>query len=281
MNCNLHVRLRTAILASAALHLAVAGIVVVVSIQGNRAATTQPALDTRICNVHANFEVEAPVEVAPAMNEPPRITARPPTVTSIPETLTPDMREAIERSQRATELQPAASGSQPARDPHVKPAGAATSTASGLPLHGGMKPGQSVVYLLDCSGSMGEFGKLDRARSALIATLRQQPAGVRWQVVSYNSTARPLLAGSPHASATAIGTVENALSQLEAAGRGNPTEALRLAVNMRPDFVVWLTDAEDLVEAKLKPILTGSDKVIPVFVATVTATGVGVPRQLR
>ena len=62
------------------------------------------------------------------------------------------------------------------------------SPSAAIPaIHGTLKPGQLIVYVLDSSGSMGEFGKLALARSALLATLRGQPEGVRFQVIVYGS----------------------------------------------------------------------------------------------
>jgi Mg-chelatase subunit ChlD len=144
-----------------------------------------------------------------------------------------------------------------------------------------MKPGQSVVYILDCSGSMGEFGKLDLARLALMATLRRQPEALQFQVIPYNSNARLLLPGAWSTVAGNLAMTENRLARLEATGRSNHYEALRVAVALRPEAIVWLTDTDDLSTAKLKPIIAGAGKSIPIYVATVSARGVGTPQELR
>ncbi|VTU00797.1 Uncharacterized protein OS=Singulisphaera acidiphila (strain ATCC BAA-1392 / DSM 18658 / VKM B-2454 / MOB10) GN=Sinac_3163 PE=4 SV=1: VWA_2 [Gemmataceae bacterium] len=169
------------------------------------------------------------------------------------------------------------------RDPNVRPAGATAPAAPLTPaIHGAMKAGQTVVYVLDCSGSMGEFGKLAVARAALVSTLRKQPADVRFQVLAYSSAARPLVAG-PFATATAanIASAETALAALKASGRSNHVEAVRAALALRPDVVVVLTDAEELTAASLKPVLGAAGKPVPVCVARVTADGVGVPREVK
>ena len=169
------------------------------------------------------------------------------------------------------------------RDPNVRPTGA-TAPAASLPpaIHGAMKAGQTVVYVLDCSGSMGEFGKLAVARAALVSTLRRQPADMRFQVLAYSSAARPLLPG-PFANATAanIATAEAALSALKASGRSNHVEAVRAALALRPDVVVVLTDAEELTAASLKAVLGVAGRPVPVCVGRVSADGVGAPREVR
>lgn len=80
--------------------------------------------------------------------------------------------------------------------------GSVTPTAATVPsawavggtaVHGPLAADQAIVYLLDASGSMGEWGKFDAARRALVATLRLQPPNVRYQVVVYAGTATVLL----------------------------------------------------------------------------------------
>ncbi len=149
------------------------------------------------------------------------------------------------------------------------------------PIHGAMKANQTVVYILDCSGSMGEFGKLGAARAALLATLRRQPGEVRFQVIAYNSTARALLLGGLlPASALNLATTEAKLADLTATGRSNHVDAVRLAAALRPDVIVLLTDADDLSAAQFKSAFAGG-KAVPVCVAKVTGDGVGVPKELR
>ncbi|HEV3439632.1 MAG TPA: vWA domain-containing protein [Gemmata sp.] len=276
-------------IASVAIHLALVAIVVVsVSLPSSPAQPIQPEIDTHISEVSFRFDPEESVPIA--QPEPRRIeplaslpqhasteVARPPTISSVPNTLPSEFLAIIHRSQTAT-VPTGPAG--PEMDPNVKPTGA-ISTPGGSPLHGAMKPGQSVVYVLDCSGSMGEFGKLALARAALIATLYRQPEEVRFQVILYSSTVRQLLPGGLLAIAANVRSAETKLATLEPAGRSNHTEALRMAVGLRSDAIVWLTDANDLSAAKLKPILNEAGKPISVYVAEVTVHGVGDPQALR
>ncbi len=171
-------------------------------------------------------------------------------------------------------------------DPNVKPAGATGAGANANPtpaMHGALKPGQTVVYVLDASGSMGAAGKFDAARAALVATLAQQPQTVRFQVIVYDATAQPLLVSNDTGVAVTdanVRAVTAKLATLEACGKSNHLVAVRAALNFRPDVIVLLTDADDLTAAAFKPVFVGA-KPIPVCVGLVTADGVRAPRELK
>ena len=108
----------------------------------------------------------------------------------------------------------------------------------------------SVVYVLDRSVSMGIGRKLDFARRELIASLRRLPASVRFQVIDYNDYAeslivdgqRNLLPAEPAIVAKAIALLE----ALDAAGPTNHLAALRRGLDLHPDVLFFLTDADDL-----------------------------------
>src|SRR5262249_22730989 len=149
---------------------------------------------------------------------------RPPLATTVPNALPPDMLALIRRPQLTAVSVP---------DSNVKPAGAAMPLAR--PMHGAMTAGQSVVYVLDCSRSLGELGNLAAAGAALIATLRRHPEGVRFQVVVYNSTARVALPGGlVPATAANLAAAEAKLVTVEPSGRSNHAEAVRIAAGLRP-----------------------------------------------
>jgi hypothetical protein len=165
----------------------------------------------------------------------------------------------------------------------VRPAGAPGPVAGAPPVHGALKPGQTAVYVLDCSGSMGAAGKFDAARAALAATLAEQPEAVKFQVIVYDAAARPLLASDGHplnATGANVRAATDKLAALEPRGRSNHLVAVRAAVAFRPDVIVLLTDAADLTLAALKPVLGGGAKP-PVCLALVTAEGTRAPRELK
>jgi hypothetical protein len=283
--------LRRAVAASVGLHLAIA-LAVVVAVR-SRSEVKQPhGIDTRADDVA--IKMSADERAIPIAFEPTKPPPKPPTkppveppaapqpepartphATAVPTALSADVLNVIRRP-TATALRPPS----PMADPNVKPA-VATLAA---PIHGAMKAGQSVVYVLDCSGSMGEFGKLLVARAALVATLHRQPAEVRFQVVAYNTTARALLPGAlVPASAANLAAADAEVAKLSSVGRSNHAEAVRLAASLRPDAIVLLTDADELSAASFKVALAaaGAGKAVPVWVAKVTGEGVAAPRELK
>ena len=168
-------------------------------------------------------------------------------------------------------------------DTNVRPAGG-SGAASAAPLHGALKPDQTVVYVLDCSGSMGAANKFVAARTALVATLRAQPETVRFQVIVYAGTARILLPSdgtAPAATEANIRVAATKLAEVEPRGASNHPAAVRAALRFRPDVIFLLTDADDLTAAMLKPVLALAAKPVAVCVGQVTGKGVQRPRELR
>ncbi|MCE9564780.1 MAG: VWA domain-containing protein [Planctomycetes bacterium] len=244
-------RFRRAIAGSVVVHLllvSVASVAFYAGTETNSRQPSQPGFDTRADELALRLQ-------------PEEITITVPT----PEAIKP--REAVP---------------VPPEQP-VKPASAVKSAAPQTPaMHGALKAGQTIVYVLDCSGSMGEFGKLTLARAALVSTLRRQSAEVRFQVLAYNGAAHAVLPGiCVVANAVNIAAAETGLTKLKATGRSNHVEAVRAAVALRPDVIVLLTDAEDLSVATFRSALAAYGKPLPVCVVRVTAEGVTPPRELK
>lgn len=174
------------------------------------------------------------------------------------EELPPDLRGAIVQTSLAPQLLDAPpphsrTGGTPA--PQKKTSETPVPPGSG----GGSNDGNlfplaatatSVVYVLDCSVSMGMAHKLDFARRELISSLRRLPATVRFQVVSYNDYANVLILDGrsdllPAEPAT-VAKVVSFLQTLEAGGDTNHLAALRRALDLHPDILFFLTDADNL-----------------------------------
>jgi hypothetical protein len=277
------VAFRRAVIASVAVHVALAVVVILVVRSRPGAKPTQPGIDTRADVVVRMFADEPTVTTqSPQIPPPPAVESvrepaggSPPLASPVAQSLPPELLAVIRNSARGA--------SSPAGDPNVRHVAGASPVPSAPAIHGALKPGQAVVYVLDCSGSMGEFGKLTLARAALVATLRGQPEGVRFQVIAYNSTARALLPGTATLPATSanVSAAEAKILPLEPKGRSNHAEAVRVATRYRPDVVLLLTDAEELSLAHFKPALAPAGQPILMCVAKVTATGVGSPQELR
>ena len=133
---------------------------------------------------------------------------------------------------------------------------------------------------------MGEWGKFDAARGALIATLRLQPEAVRFQVVVYSGNASLPLRGAPGACLPATpGNIAKAIEALQAlaapSGRSNHAEGVRSALTFRPDIVLILTDADDLPGTQLRGVVRQSELFTKLCVATVSAQGVAAPVEVK
>jgi hypothetical protein len=201
---NHHSLLRKAVVGSFAVHLVGVAVLFTCSIFGGSPdRNEQPTINTRITDVslrldreesptHSSLEI-GPSEKAAELPQPQQSgysQSMPlPMVRHSPGQLPPEMIAIIKRSRDPSP--PGETGPAQQADRSIRPAGAEAISTGALPLHGAMKPEQSIVYILDCSGSMGEFGKFDVARASLLATLSRQPATLHFQVIPYNNTARP------------------------------------------------------------------------------------------
>jgi hypothetical protein len=107
-----------------------------------------------------------------------------------------------------------------------------------------------VVFVLDRSMSMAQFGALDAARAELLACLRALPATTRFQVIPYNGFAQPLRVGSEtgllRADAATLKQVSRLLAELRPSGGTDHPRALRCGLMLHPDVLFFLTDADDL-----------------------------------
>jgi hypothetical protein len=157
--------------------------------------------------------------------------------------------------------------------PAVQVPGAAEEMASGSPGDGG--PGgranagrrgttffqvdtdaTAVVYVIDRSASMWCNGGLDAARSELLASLARLPKSARFQVIAYNSTASPLCLGGRSdlvpADADNLREATALLARLRPSGKTKHFAALRLALELEPDVIFLVTDADDLTPEEVR-----------------------------
>lgn len=112
-----------------------------------------------------------------------------------------------------------------------------------------------LLYVIDCSMSMGKNGALEAAFLELLKSLKNLPAGSRFQIVVYNSSASLLF---PHrdawlpATPEIIQDVARAVLQVRAEGLTDHGPALKLALGLQPEVVYFLTDADDLRQEHLR-----------------------------
>ena len=109
---------------------------------------------------------------------------------------------------------------------------------------------QSVVFVIDRSGSMGEAGRLALARRELAASLRRLPESTRFQVVAYNRRAETLrIAGRMDLVPATPANISEALLRFDTLTPEGGTDhlaALRQALLLQSEVVYFLTDADDL-----------------------------------
>lgn len=292
---------RRALWGSAALHAVAAGALVALfhfdrdpppATPGIR-TTAEPEVRITFADSDTGIEVQAPAPTqAPAapVAEPAAHLPRGPVAPNVPHTLPPELLALIRKPASAepvggavTEVPVAPGAANPTTDPNVKPAGATSGAQNAKPIHGALAPNQTVVYVLDSSGSMGAHGMFDAARAQLVATLKAQPAGARFQVMAYAGTPTPLLASDGGALPMSEANVRSAaqkLAALEPRGKSDHRAAIRAAAAYRPDVILVLTDSDDLTASALKPLLSAAPNAT-VFVGVVTPDGVQPPCALK
>lgn len=288
---------RRAVWASVALHAAAAVALVTFVLRDER-HVAEVGIDTRAAATVRMSLPEVEVDVAPpspplaAMSAQPPAQPQaaepkpspPPQAPSPPEPATPQVavRPAPQflPPEMLARIRLTSGESSPRIDTGVHHAAGTSEPVAAPAIHGPLGANQTVVYVLDGSGSMGASGKFDAARRALVSTLKAQPSSVRFQVIVYTGTAYPLLAGNGTATPATESNVRlatDALAKLEPRGTSNHLGAVRAALAFRPDVILMLTDADDLSAAALKAVA----KAVPVCVGRVTAAGVQRPQELK
>jgi WD40 repeat protein len=119
--------------------------------------------------------------------------------------------------------------------------------------------GNKIVYIIDRSGSMTQRGALDAAKRELLASLRKLPPDAQFQVIFYNlrpdllrteATVRRLLP----ATAAHRQLAEQFVASITADGGTEHLPALYLALELRPDVIFFLTDADNIRQRDLEEI---------------------------
>lgn len=123
-----------------------------------------------------------------------------------------------------------------------------TTTFFGLP-----SQGSSIVYVIDCSASMGLHGRLNRAVNEVEASLRRLPTETKFQVITYHRTIETLrtdsIPGLLKATHATIDGAVQSLKQLRAEGSADHRRALKAALALNPEVVYFLTDEDDFTPA--------------------------------
>lgn len=131
------------------------------------------------------------------------------------------------------------------------------ATSATPALHGRVKAGKSIIYLLDCSASMGP--NLKWARGIIQQSMRMLSTDVSFNIVIYNSGIRCCFNGLERATPEHVLAAEKWLQQLQAEGRSDHALGFRETLSQRPDAIFLLTDADDFDDREVKAI----SKMIP------------------
>src|SRR5215204_1826849 len=120
---------------------------------------------------------------------------------------------------------------------------------------------KDVVFVLDTSGSMGEAGKMEKARAALLFGVRSLRPADRFNVINFSGEEHLMTTGLLQADAAGRAKGEEFIAQLRPMGGTNINGALLAAVQQfdraeRPRLLVFLTDGLPTVgETKVERIL--------------------------
>jgi hypothetical protein len=131
--------------------------------------------------------------------------------------------------------------------------------------------GYKFVYVFDRSGSMGidDGDPLKTLKTELAASLKNLNSVHQFQIVSYNE--KPTLfnpTGTPgkltFANDSNKAAAERYLDSLVAAGGTDHAAALRMATNLKPDVIFFMTDGDDpaLTSAELDKIERWAEGII-------------------
>ncbi len=105
--------------------------------------------------------------------------------------------------------------------------------------------GQVFVYVVDCSGSMNDNDKFDRARYELLKSIEQLGKDQQYFVIFYNHTMYPMESEKPlFANQDNLAKTTEWVNRCEPMGGTNPLPAMRLALSMKPDAIYFLTDGQ-------------------------------------
>jgi hypothetical protein len=105
--------------------------------------------------------------------------------------------------------------------------------------------GQTFVYVVDCSGSMNENDKFERARYELLKSIEQLGKDQQYFVIFYNHQMYPMPSEKPlMANPDNLAKTTDWINHAEAMGGTNPMPALMLALSMKPDAIYFLTDGQ-------------------------------------
>ncbi len=141
--------------------------------------------------------------------------------------------------------------------------GSGPGIGPGTQFFGAREHAHSFAYVIDCSGSMETRSALTVAKRELMASLGQLPPDAAFAVIFYNL--EPWIMDDPRgrkglmaATRSNKGWVESQLSRIKADGGTDHKRALTRALEIKPEVIFFLTDADMMSNSDVNLVL---DKV--------------------
>ena len=105
--------------------------------------------------------------------------------------------------------------------------------------------GKTFVYVVDCSGSMGDHDRLIRAKREIRRCVGEMRFPQRFQIIFYNDRPLTMPGGGPQGAEYASKVqLAHWMSLIEADGETDPRGAMALALGQKPDAIFLLSDGE-------------------------------------
>ena len=105
--------------------------------------------------------------------------------------------------------------------------------------------GKTFIYVVDCSGSMGQRERLTRAKREIRRGVADMRFPQRFHVIFYNDRPRNMPGGGPQGvDLESKEHLNRWLSTIDADGDTDPREAMTQALALKPDAVFLLSDGE-------------------------------------
>jgi hypothetical protein len=105
--------------------------------------------------------------------------------------------------------------------------------------------GKVFIYVVDCSGSMAEAGRLIRAKHEIRRSVGNLRFPQSFHVIFYNDRPLPMPGGVPVSADINSSThMLSWLRRIQADGATDPRPAMAQALSLRPDAVFLLSDGE-------------------------------------
>lgn len=124
--------------------------------------------------------------------------------------------------------------------------------------------GQLFLYVVDCSGSMVDEDRLDRAKAELRRSVNALQSPQRFKVIFYNDQPVPMPGELPKAADyPSKALLSKWLQMVEPEGPTDPRSSLALALAMKPDAVFLLSDGA-FPDGTVESAVRSNPKKVPI-----------------